>query len=649
MQQPQQPQQDDEDGGRSVASHTLGGLSSYAASVAATTDDGDSDARSIASAASGATSRRRRHQPKEAAYFAAKILLACERQAGRDLRLLCQGLPDEMAAAAAASEPADTDDGGTAPALRELLALLDSVRAAQQRFLSSLEQRLRAWEAASAAVAAALANGQAPPPTADDQRRLGDLLLEHLPDLLPPMRAYAQALPGRFLQAVDPVAFSDNGIVRRFESSRACHLPLACLLLGPARRPARLAGLCERLLAAAAGPTDAADCRAALRQLADAAEAVRPACDRAEQLCGLVELRRDLPSGLEGVLDDDRGGDVEGMDSARLIRIGWLRKPGSRRGGGGRLLCLLSDRLLILGRPSSACSASIFSASASAASASVASAAASATSTPTGGRGVAAGSSSSLLRLRTKIPLRGLRATEAPGGGGSGDRQCQLSLQVAADSAEAASASAPPPAIVLAARNRRQRDLWLRDLQAAAADAPPMASAPAPAAKATAAAAAAAGESALTSEQLQQQRALLPTRVCWHRCASVGFADIVRSHSCDLSGHLLRKLTSAPGWQRLWVAFSHLALFFYKSYRDEAPMATLPLIGYRVGPPDPSDQELVQGKSHVFKLQWKHHRYFFRADSEYTYNCWLETLSDAILPLAAEPEATRAPLRDRAD
>lgn len=85
----------------------------------------------------------------------------------------------------------------------------------------------------------------------------------------------------------------------------------------------------------------------------------------------------------------------------------------------------------------------------------------------------------------------------------------------------------------------------------------------------------------------------------------------------QLSGYLLRKFKSSNGWQKLWVVFTSFCLFFYKGCMDEFPLASLPLLGYVVGPPSPEDGI---AKDYVFKLQYKNHIYFFRAESEYTYN-----------------------------
>uniref|UniRef100_A0A1B0DHU2 DH domain-containing protein n=1 Tax=Phlebotomus papatasi TaxID=29031 RepID=A0A1B0DHU2_PHLPP len=74
-------------------------------------------------------------------------------------------------------------------------------------------------------------------------------------------------------------------------------------------------------------------------------------------------------------------------------------------------------------------------------------------------------------------------------------------------------------------------------------------------------------------------------------------------------------------WQKLWVVFTSFCLYFYKSYQDEFALASLPLLGYTVGPP--GVQDALQ-KDFVFKLSFKNHVYFFRAESEHTYNRWLE-------------------------
>lgn len=84
----------------------------------------------------------------------------------------------------------------------------------------------------------------------------------------------------------------------------------------------------------------------------------------------------------------------------------------------------------------------------------------------------------------------------------------------------------------------------------------------------------------------------------------------------QISGYLLRKFKNSSGWQKLWVVLTSFCLYFYKSYSDDAALASLPLLGYSVGPP--GIQDAVQ-KEFVFKLSFKNHTYFFRAESEHTY------------------------------
>ena len=128
----------------------------------------------------------------------------------------------------------------------------------------------------------------------------------------------------------------------------------------------------------------------------------------------------------------------------------------------------------------------------------------------------------------------------------------------------------------------------------------------------------------------------------------------------QLSGFLLRKFKNSNGWQKLWVVFTSFCLFFYKSFqviwnlfsgciaclssfmlyraftyllcfflfpcKDDSPLASLPLLGYTVSPPAESDGIY---KDYVFKLQFKNHVYFFRAESKYTFSRWMEVISSA--------------------
>ncbi|XP_013148442.1 PREDICTED: FERM, RhoGEF and pleckstrin domain-containing protein 2-like [Papilio polytes] len=70
------------------------------------------------------------------------------------------------------------------------------------------------------------------------------------------------------------------------------------------------------------------------------------------------------------------------------------------------------------------------------------------------------------------------------------------------------------------------------------------------------------------------------TFVCWHRAASLTRQHLNLAIRTQLSGYLLRKFKNSHGWQKLWVVFAAFTLFFYKSWQDETPLASLPLLGW---------------------------------------------------------------------
>ncbi|VVC96075.1 unnamed protein product [Leptidea sinapis] len=86
---------------------------------------------------------------------------------------------------------------------------------------------------------------------------------------------------------------------------------------------------------------------------------------------------------------------------------------------------------------------------------------------------------------------------------------------------------------------------------------------------------------------------------------SGGSSDATLTYT-QLSGYLLRKFKNSHGWQKLWVVFAM----------------------YSVSAPSPGDG--IE-KEYVFKLQYKTHVYFFRADSHFTYNRWVDFLQTPML------------------
>ncbi|XP_032125408.1 FERM, ARHGEF and pleckstrin domain-containing protein 2 isoform X3 [Sapajus apella] len=127
-------------------------------------------------------------------------------------------------------------------------------------------------------------------------------------------------------------------------------------------------------------------------------------------------------------------------------------------------------------------------------------------------------------------------------------------------------------------------------------------------------------------EEQGQHRANTTVHVCWYRNTSVSRADHSTAVENQLSGYLLRKFKNSHGWQKLWVVFTNFCLFFYKTHQDDYPLASLPLLGYSVSVPREADGI---HKDYVFKLQFKSHVYFFRAESKYTFERWMEVIEGA--------------------
>ncbi|KAG8135909.1 hypothetical protein E2320_008931 [Naja naja] len=127
-------------------------------------------------------------------------------------------------------------------------------------------------------------------------------------------------------------------------------------------------------------------------------------------------------------------------------------------------------------------------------------------------------------------------------------------------------------------------------------------------------------------DRQSHHRANTTIHVCWYRNTSVSMTDHSVAVENQLSGYLLRKFKNSNGWQKLWVVFTNFCLFFYKTHQDDYPLASLPLIGYTINMP--TEEDGIQ-KDYVFKLQFKSHVYFFRAESKYTFERWVEVIKRA--------------------
>ncbi|XP_029601805.1 FERM, ARHGEF and pleckstrin domain-containing protein 1 isoform X4 [Salmo trutta] len=124
-------------------------------------------------------------------------------------------------------------------------------------------------------------------------------------------------------------------------------------------------------------------------------------------------------------------------------------------------------------------------------------------------------------------------------------------------------------------------------------------------------------------ERQAAQRGNSTVHICWHRNTSVSMVDFSEAVENQLSGNLLRKFKNSNGWQKLWVVYTNFSMFFYKSHQDDYPLASLPLLGYSLTVP--AETENIQ-KDYVFKLHFKSHVYYFRSESQYTFQRWMEVI-----------------------
>ncbi|KAM6178482.1 FERM, ARHGEF and pleckstrin domain-containing protein 2 [Rhynchocyon petersi] len=364
-------------------------------------------------------------------------------------------------------------------------------------------------------------------------------------------------------------------VYEAFELQKVCYLPLHSFLLKPAQRLAHYQLLLTRLCAQLPpGHPDLPDCQDALTATTAVTSALRHSLVHLENRQKLRELQRDLV-GIEGLV-------VPGREFIREGCLCTLTKKGLQQ----RLFFLFSDMLLYTSR---------------------------------GGTG------SGHFRIRGLLPLRGMLVEES-------ENEWAVPHCFTIYTAQ--------KTIVVAASTRLEMDKWLGDLDTAIEAAKK--GSPSPTLPASAACAHSPGSPSKMSPEQESEdewqsassslkgpghhRTNTTLQVCWCRNTSVSRADLSAAVESQLSGYLLRKFKSSSGWQKLWVVFTNFCLFFYKTHQDDYPLASLPLLGYSVSIPEEADGI---HKDHVFKLQFKSHTYFFRAESKYTFERWMEVISRA--------------------
>ncbi|XP_044097964.1 FERM, ARHGEF and pleckstrin domain-containing protein 2 isoform X2 [Neovison vison] len=366
-----------------------------------------------------------------------------------------------------------------------------------------------------------------------------------------------------------------EAVYREFELQKVCYLPLNAFLLKPIQRLLHYRLLLGRLCTHY-GPAhpDHADCHDALQAITEVTSTLQHSLARLENLQKLTELQRDLV-GIENLITPGR----------EFIREGCLHKL-TKKGLQQRMFFLFSDMLLYTSK------------------------------------GV---TGSSHFRIRGRLPLRGMLVEE-----GEHERSVPHCFTICA----------AQKTVVVAASTHLEKEKWICDLNTAIDAAksrsgqslvlPGSVVCMPPSRCMEEVSPEQESEDARSSrgslEGQGQPRANTTVRVCWYRNTSVSRADHSAAVENQLSGYLLRKFKNSNGWQKLWVVFTNFCLFFYKTHQDDYPLASLPLLGYSVSVPKEADGV---HKEHVFKLQFKSHVYFFRAESKYTFGRWMEVIERA--------------------
>uniref|UniRef100_A0A3P9KWF8 FERM, ARHGEF and pleckstrin domain-containing protein 1 n=1 Tax=Oryzias latipes TaxID=8090 RepID=A0A3P9KWF8_ORYLA len=402
-----------------------------------------------------------------------------------------------------------------------------------------------------------------------DYQRIGDVLLRNI-QALRQLTAHLQKHPECLVELERACRSSRKveALCRDFEQQRVCYLPLYVFLLRPLHRLLHYKLLLERLCKHYP-PThlDFRDCRAALADVSEMVLQLQGVMMKMENFQKLLELKKDL-TGLENIV-------VPGRE---FIRLGCLSKL-SGKGLQQRMFFLFSDCLLYTSRGT----------------------------TP-----------SNQFKVHGQLPLYGMTIRDSEEEWGvphsftlSGQRQ----------------------SLVVAASCAAEMERWVEDVRMAidlseqtAGLLPPYP----PEHKLSDDGAEEEEEEELgglrASLERQCPRGNTTVHVCWHRNTSVSMVDFSIAVENQLSGNLLRKFKNSNGWQKLWVVFTNFSLFFYKSHQDEYPLASLPLLGYSVTVP--AEAENIH-KDYVFKLHFKSHVYYFRSESEYNFERWMEVIRSA--------------------
>ncbi|XP_051873562.1 FERM, ARHGEF and pleckstrin domain-containing protein 2 isoform X2 [Pristis pectinata] len=453
-----------------------------------------------------------------------------------------------------------------------LFSNIDPIYEFHRGFLKEIEQRLALWE------------GRSNAHVKGDYQRIGDIMLRNM-CVLKEFTSYLQKHDEVLTELEKATKRSKKleGVYKEFELQKVCYLPLNTFLLKPIQRLMHYKLILERLCKHYhPDHRDYGDCRDALKEVQEMSAQLHSSLIRLENFQKLTELQRDL-IGIDDLI-------LPGRD---FIREGCLYKL-TRKGLQQRMFFLFSDMLLYTSK------------------------------------GV---TSSNQFKVHGQLPLYGMILIVLDPPIEESESEWAVPHCFTIYSAQ--------KTVVVAASSRIEMGKWIEDLNKAIELVKKSNEKRDPVLESSIYDRSNRSSDEVSLEQeseddthsshssLDKQthhRANTTVHVCWHRNTSVSMLDHSVAVENQLSGYLLRKFKNSNGWQKLWVVFTNFCLFFYKTHQDDYPLASLPLLGYSVSMP--SDHDHIH-KDYVFKLQFKSHVYFFRAESEYTFERWMEVIKSA--------------------
>ncbi|RXN01965.1 FERM, RhoGEF and pleckstrin domain-containing protein 1 [Acipenser ruthenus] len=408
-----------------------------------------------------------------------------------------------------------------------------------------------------------------------DYQRIGDVMLKNIQgmkQLTALLQRHSEVLVQ--LEQTARSSRKQEVLCKEFELQKVCYLPLNIFFLRPLHRLMHYKQILERLCKHyPPHHADFRDSRAALADISEMAAQLHGTMIKMENFQKLLELKKDL-IGIDNLVIPGR----------EFIRLGCLSKL-SGKGLQQRMFFLFNDVLLYTSRGMTV---------------------------------------SNQFKVHGQLQLYGMTVTESEDEWGV---------------PHSFTLFGPRQTVVVAASTAAEMDKWIEDIKMAIdlaekcnglapellASSPPESKSPEDSTVDQE------SEDDLSSsrtslERQSPHRGNTTVHVCWHRNTSVSMIDFSIAVENQLSGNLLRKFKNSNGWQKLWVVFTNFSLFFYKSHQDDFPLASLPLLGYSVT--IPSESENIH-KDYVFKLHFKSHVYYFRSESEYTFERWMEVIRSA--------------------